>query len=295
MRTLSQIYNQIIAQKESMSSLTGLLPSGSLNPAQTLLTDLQSSSKVAIWRLIAWVVAYAIWVHEGIVDVLIAEGTPGTLANVKKVCLAFQYGDALVEQNGKYLYSPVDTANQIVKYCSITEDLSTGQVTIKTAKDDGSGNPVALTTLQHDAFKEYMVLQRIVGTRITHISTNGDVLNVGYTVYYNPMVMAPDGSLLADSSIKPVEDVINNYIKNLPFDGVLLANQLDAQVLAATGVTNAVPTLCRAKVGSNPYTNILAQPDQKYRPFAGYLVISTAVGETLADSITYIADPLLIQ
>ena len=65
-RTIKQIYDAMITEKETFSSLNTLVP----NPdtAQTFLSDLTTSSKVAIWRLMFWVVAVAIWSHEQIFD-----------------------------------------------------------------------------------------------------------------------------------------------------------------------------------------------------------------------------------
>ena len=56
--------------------------------------------------------------------------------------------------------------------------------------------------------------------------TEADLLKVAYTIYYDPLVMNSDGELIADDTIKPVELAINNYIQNLPFNGILNLNKL---------------------------------------------------------------------
>lgn len=48
-RTLTEIYDSMNAEKQNMASLTDLAPA--VNDTQTLLTDLNSPSKVAHWRL----------------------------------------------------------------------------------------------------------------------------------------------------------------------------------------------------------------------------------------------------
>ena len=65
-RTIQQIYDAIITEKQNMTALNALQPS--VDNAQTLLSDASSSSKVAAWRLLFWVVAAAIYLHEVIFD-----------------------------------------------------------------------------------------------------------------------------------------------------------------------------------------------------------------------------------
>lgn len=284
-RSIQQIYNEIVTEKAAMSSLAALQPS--IDDTQTLLTDLTSTSKVARWRLFAWIVAAAIFNHERIVEQTLDQKLPDTPAHRRNRCLEFQYGDALTQVNGKWEYVPVVLANRIIKYASIKQDAGTGLVTIKVGKDDGNGNPIPLTTGELDAFKAFNLQDATIGTRFSYISSNADTFKVGYNVYYNPALMAADGSLIADGS-KPVEDAINSYLKNLPFDGLFIAEQLDLAVNQATGVQYAQRTMCQAKQGSNPYTNIQALSPSVYPPFAGYGRISTASGETLADTINYI-------
>ena len=65
-RTVQQIYDEMIAEKESMAVLNTLQPN--TDSAQTLLSDLTSSSKVAVWRLIFFVMAVGIWTVEKLFD-----------------------------------------------------------------------------------------------------------------------------------------------------------------------------------------------------------------------------------
>ena len=65
-RTIAEIYDSIIAEKQNMSSLNALQPS--IDSSQDLLNDLTSSSKVAVWRLWAFITAVAINVFEVIHD-----------------------------------------------------------------------------------------------------------------------------------------------------------------------------------------------------------------------------------
>jgi len=110
-RSISVIFDEIIDEKETFTSLDALVP----NPdsSQTFLADLTSTSKVAIWRLIFWVVAFAIHAHEKLFDehVKVVEARaleiiPGTTLYYVVESKKFQNGDDLIfdETTGKFSY-----------------------------------------------------------------------------------------------------------------------------------------------------------------------------------------------
>ena len=68
-RTIQQIFDAIIVEKETFASLSGLEPPVIPDPSQDLLTELTSSSKVSIWKLKFWVQAVVIFVHESLLVV----------------------------------------------------------------------------------------------------------------------------------------------------------------------------------------------------------------------------------
>jgi len=71
-RELSDIYNEIITEKESMTTLrTQFSPFP--DTFNNLLWTISSGSKVAIWRLWVWLVAYAIWMFEKVQDTFKSE------------------------------------------------------------------------------------------------------------------------------------------------------------------------------------------------------------------------------
>lgn len=284
-RTLSEIYDSIIAEKNTMSTLTALQPT--MDDEQTLLQDLTSTSKVAIWRLWAYLMAVAIWVHENIIDQLLEKREAGTVAWHHEQSLKFQYGDPLVLQSGKYVYSPIISANQIIKLASVNEDLINPKVVIKVAKLS-SGLPVPLSLSEKTAFEAYWKTIKFAGTKIIIISTNGDIFKFGADIFFDPLLMANNGSLLISPTTFPVHDAVKKFIRSLPFDGRFELAELVDQIQVATGVVNVVPTVCQAKVGVNPYIDILSQAGHVYKPFAGYMTLSTASGETLNDLLNFI-------
>ena len=118
-RSLNTIYNDLIASKETDSTLDSLLP----NPdnwstlytnanfkllANTIVKNL-SVSKVAVWRLFTYIFAYAIWVHEQLfeqskteIDNITINRVFGQLPWYVEKAKLFQLGDELVFINNEY-------------------------------------------------------------------------------------------------------------------------------------------------------------------------------------------------
>ena len=108
-RTIQQIFDEMIAEKETFTSLDDLVP----NPdsSQTFLDDLTSASKVAIWRLMFWVVAFAIFVHEKLFDQHVIdiearakEIIPATTRFYVIESKKFQLGDSLIFDGEKFVF-----------------------------------------------------------------------------------------------------------------------------------------------------------------------------------------------
>jgi len=286
-RTIKEIYDAIITEKETFSSLNTLVP----NPdtAQTFLTDLTSASKVAIWRLMFWVVAVAIWSHEQIFDLhkaeLIEIGNnliTGTKRWYKEQALLFQYGDSLQwnPTKLKYEYDPLSSGTKIVTACSVRE--VSGQVRIKIAKDDGVGGLEPLTPTEETAFTSYMNQIKFAGTNVAITNINADDLKLSINLYYDPLVLKSTGESILNAGIFPVEDAINNHLKELPFDGTFNLTKFIDAIQQAEGVVDPVLLSSEAKSGANPYV----ATGQNYIASSGYLAIDGAF--PLSSVINYI-------
>jgi hypothetical protein len=284
-RTIQQIYDSMILEKQVHTELNALQPN--IDSAQTLLNDLNSPSKVAIWRTLFFTIAVSIWVLEKLFDEHVKwienrakELIVGTTAWYHTMALKFQYGDALVFANDKYEYATVNEVAKIVKLVSVNE--VGGQVLIKVAKLDSSLLPIPLTTPELDAFKAYMQKVKVAGVKLVMVSRVADLLKINYVVYYDPLVLTSTGELISTPGVKPVEDTINNYIKSLPFDGVFTVTELTDKIQQTIGVKNPVFQSAFAKLGVNPYVSV----GDYYKPNAGYLQVDSSF--PLSGSITYI-------
>ena len=147
-RTIEQINNEIIKAKESEPALAGLT----------------STSKVAIWRLWAYITAFVIWTLEKIFDEhkkevseALSELKPHTARWYRNKALAFQYGfdlhseTDLFDNTGK---SKEEIENsKIIKYSAVTEVEIESRLIVKIATESvaPTGNLSPLTQEQKAA------------------------------------------------------------------------------------------------------------------------------------------------
>ena len=301
-RTLSQVYNSLIAGKESNSDLDSLTP----NPetlstlytyanfkslANSVIKGL-STSKVAIWRLIMYTTAFGIWMQEQLYDVfktevntLITNKEYGQLQWYVTKAKEFQLGDQLTWiDNSYYGYATIDTEVQIVTQAAAT--VANGTVYVKAAKGT-IGSLEALTTDEKAAFERYFKGSQEpyaedgiapAGTSIEIISTDPDELRFAIEVFYDAIVLDSSGTLLSDGATKPVETAITNYIQQIPFDSKFRIIDLVDAIQEAEGVINVVVNSCDAKNSTQLWsasTDVLSETGQQYATYAGYLTMGT--------------------
>jgi hypothetical protein len=284
-RTINEIYAEIIAYKDGQIYMQNLTPQN--DTTQQLSKDLDSSSKVAIWRLWVYIVAVAIHVHEKLFDIFAAEidakissGIWGTSRWYQEQMFLFQHGYLLQYNplNGRYEYAQNDDAAKIIKRCSVTESAN-GLLIIKVAKFDNL--PIALSPLEVAAAENYVKKIRFAGTLIQVITGNGDILRIALDVIYD--------AILPQSIVQSnVEAAINAYISNLPFDGVFKIIHLIDAIQAVEGVTDIgmQSGFVQVKIAQNAnYQDI----QMFHVPNFGYYKIDDSAGNTLSDTINYVA------
>ena len=100
--------------------------------------------------------------------------------------LAFQYGDSLaIDSNGNYYYPTIDTTVQIIKQAAFTAS-SGGDLFLKVATTDTTGNTIALSLAQYTAFVSYMKNFEIAGLPVNYISVPPNSLYfVANCTYYS--------------------------------------------------------------------------------------------------------------
>lgn len=297
-RTLQTIYNELIASKEVNTDLDTLLP----NPdnwqqlytfenfkllANTITKSL-STSKVAIWRLIMYSVAYGIWMQEKLYDLFLTDVDDlttnrefGQLPWYTKVSKEFQIGYELEWINDSYYgYSTIDEEAQVITQSATT--LANGVIVVKVARGE-VGSLEKLTSDQLNAFTQYMkgssrplAEDGVIpaGTNVSIISEDPDELRFAIQVFYNSQVLDREGKLLTDGTTKPVEEAITEYIQQIPFDSKFKISGLIDAIQIVNGVNNVVATNCDAKFSTQDWadsTNVITEIGKQYIAFAGYL------------------------
>lgn len=203
------------------------------------------------------IVAAAIYVLETLfdafkedVDAKIAQAVIGSIPWYHKISLEFQYGDALVfdEATQQFVYPEIDESKRIVKYAAC-RDLG-GMVYVLASKDNGSGSPAQLSQAELSAFDSYLRERKPAGVLLQTASYSPDVARVVMSVQYDPQVITSEGKLIADPSVYPVEDAVNNYLHNIVYGGALNKTKLVDAVQQAPGVVDVSLTSVSVKTAA---------------------------------------------
>jgi hypothetical protein len=205
-RTIDEIKSQMDAAYKSAFSLS---------------TD--QMSKAGIWRLVRGIVALAIFSLEGLFDAfkievtyLAASSEYGNVSWWGKKMLAFQYGYALTETNGRLAYDTIDDSAKVIKYVSIRDVEGILQIKIATA----SGDTLAIIddADTRDAIDSYVRTIKPAGVATQVISNDAD--NFKFVIDFDF-----DAKLNRVDFIASVKTAIKQYLKGIEFDGAFRVNK----------------------------------------------------------------------
>lgn len=270
-RSLDQIFNELIARKES----------------EIQLDVLSSNSKTSIWRLWLYVVDFAIWTMENLFDThksevstILSELKPHTKRWYRNKALAFQYGfdlypDTDVFVNDGFTEEQIE-ASKIIKYSAVTEAVNESRLIIKIASEDGNKELAPITEGQKESFDAYIEEIRDAGVKVTVINYLPDLLKLIAIIYYDPLVLTSEGVSILTGK-KPVEIALKEFMKELPFNGELILAHLVDKLQKTEGVT--IPHLVNAAsswIDSNGTTyGTFENISVKKIPVSGYFKIET--------------------
>lgn len=246
------------------------------NADPTLSASLTSSSNTAIWKLWTYIVAVCIWTlenlfdyHKGEVDEIINSQKPHTLPWYIMMARQFQYGITLPADSDVYLTTSVDPAVVIIKYAAAVE--LTNLVRIKVAKLSGSAL-AGLSGTELSAFTAYMNRIKDAGVRLQLTSGEPDNLQLQLNIFYDPLVLNSAGQRLDGTADTPVADAVNNFLANLPFNGLFVLNNLTIALQHIDGVRIGNIITAQANYAATPYVPIMVE----YSPDAGYMILDEA-------------------
>ena len=253
-RNLREIYNQIISTKvtreaedDTLSDLKLIYDAKNTDKEGVTdyyeeITAADSPSAVSEWKLIYWVVAFAIWSHEKLWDVFMTkaeklerESRPGTLAWYKKKILAYDKWQIEVEE-GKY--------ENAIQYASLEDDegmiriklSGKGEYSYEDAKGNSHTRKQGFTKLSMDSddgtnFKDYFQEEIVLaGVQADLTSRDPDEITLRYKIYYDNTVkeVLKEKSKTLDQYFREKLDlVIQEYmLHDMPTSGILSLTKL---------------------------------------------------------------------
>ena len=260
--------------------------------ADPTLSALTSTSQTAKWNLYYFIVASCIAIFEQLQDLFKADletiastAAPSTPQWTRNKVLKFQTGDVAELNTNTFVieYPTINTANQILTRCAVIT-APNRTVLIKVAK----GNPPTPVSVGELAeLQSYVETFNPAGIAFTLINANSDKMEVFATIYYNGQYSA----VIATN----VEAALNDYMANLPFNGVISTQAVVDAIQAVEGVISV--SLARILVRRNTFAygagvtlyNLSTGIDTvQYQTYSGYVEEETTATHTFADTLTFI-------
>lgn len=245
---------------------------------QLVIDMLANTSRVAIWKILFYAVAFGIYSLEVIydffrleVDDRLLQLKPHSARWYAEKAKAFQYGYPLIVESDYYDNSQLteDQVNdsKIISYAAVVEQ--TRGIRIKVAKLVG-GVKTALEPDELTAFAQYMEDIKDAGIKLLITSGPPDELKAKLRVFYNPLVLRGDGGRIDGTDNMPVQNALNKYLDNLPFNGLFVPQLAVDQLQAVNGVVIVRDDQWTARYGTLDFAGV----DVEYNPDAGYLKIA---------------------
>ncbi|TCI93685.1 nucleotidyltransferase [Tenacibaculum sp. M341] len=252
---------------------------------ETVLSSLKlpsSESKSAIWDLYLYIIAVCsvdlrayFDSHREDVNATIKNEKYGTLPWYRRKALAYQDGFDLLDESDKF-----DNGNatakeieesKIIKHAAVNEGDTPGTVIIKIATEKNNVLKPVEEEIADAIRVKYFDNIKIAGTRVVVINSSPDKLYLNMKVQVDPLVFKLDGTFKRDGT-RPVESTILQFLKELPFDGELVLQDLELRLRQIEGVEIA-EILTAESSWINPNTNTYSVPssiNSKRIPESGY-------------------------
>lgn len=206
-------------------------------------------SIVSLENILFEIVALALFVHEQFfdqhtleVDYKFANQKAGTLPWYRTMALQFQYGFDLVPDTDVFDNSTANDdqieASKIIKYAAVNEAEDSSRVILKIA---GEANGV-LTDFddpaQVEAIEAYINEIRVAGVQVTIINYKADQLYLNLRIKRDVLVLTDTGMNKKDGNY-PVQEALQEFMKELEFNGELLLSALIDKLQLVPGVIDA--------------------------------------------------------
>jgi hypothetical protein len=261
-RSIEVIYNEILNIKNQQSELASLT----------------STSNTAIFKLIFYVQAVVISIHEQLWDLFkedleyIKNTAPimSELWWIDKLTNFYQYdntdiskGVLKIDNSFVPYYEITDDTKKIIKFAAVKQSDNSRQVNIKIAKADSDNNPVQLTVDELNSVKSFVNSLQAAGLYINVISFPPDLLKLNINIYF-------DGQYVQSNVLSEVKASIRGYLQKLKFDGTIQLIKLIDAIQNVQGVKDVLINEAQAKTELEGYTTF----NRIYNAKAGYVQLN---------------------
>jgi hypothetical protein len=269
-RTTTEIYDAIAQQLSTQSELQGLQPN--IDNSQQLLNDLNTTIKVATWRLFGFAIAFVISTFEGniesfiqLIERRIQDTRVGNIFWLIEISKLFQLDDIIVvnDETGEVGYEVIDETKQIVKYANV-EEISEG-VVLKVRKESG-----ALSLEETSKFQTYINKRKAAGSRIFVRSVDSDKLDLYMNIVYRAEMALGD---IKDE----VYGVINEYLEELEFNSKFKVISLIDRLQELDYI---IDVQFHKGIGT-PISGVSLEFLYDYNSFSGWMEIDTPLDDTV--------------
>lgn len=266
--------------------------------SNAVLSALDSTSQVAIYRLISYIISTNIAVEEQLNDLFISETesqanllAPGTQEWIQNKTFQFQYNTSnpqiiqFATNSIVPFYPNVNVNYQIITNCSVISSDNKPIVYIKVAKGgSGTTTPQQLITGEIQALQNYWNIIGPAGIKYQCSSNAADRIQSIYTV----IAQGAYSAVIAQN----LKNAYNQYLFSLPFDGIVKKIDID---LALRNVPGVIDVICNKMVprpnsesfgiGSQTMVsdNTVLLPE--YNTAAGYIIDEDTSGEDFLSTL----------
>lgn len=234
--SIIEIKEQIIAKKAEFSSLDGL----------------DSTSKLSIYNMWAYAVAYIIWLlyqffelYQIETDQKIKAQKIYSLLWFRDKALSYRHGHPLVKEDYDLVYSDEGYTEEeiatalVVKRAAVKEiELNNRKFLFVKCATEVDGELAKLPDTQIQGIVDYFKRIKPAGTKLEVFSDKPDDLRLEVDFYYDPLVLTGTGARIDGTKSQPVQDAIRAYLKNLSFDGEFSTAYLEDLIQAVSGCSN---------------------------------------------------------
>jgi len=274
-RTIDDIFQELLTEKNTLSTLDGLI-TGGITDENTLITAL-TNGKVP--EFILWLYNFAVASNITDISSLSAINEINTILSTDRIhtlnwyiqkAKSFQYGDIPVVGVNDVVYSTDNPSLKIVSSCTGLEGNNRLILKIRRISTNILSSPELI------AFTSYMFKCKDAGTQIIIQNYNPDQISINMTIIY-------DGIYTQATIQSAIETAINDYIVNIEFDSKFNSNKLLDKLQLIAGVIDPRINSISALDDLGVNTTVV----HEYSSTAGYMIINPAY--PLSTSINYIA------